>query len=260
LKPKQILLRGIALVLVAAISYSSCQLLSIHRKYAQEAEIHERMLFYKPTLQAPMISAPSPSFETDPHVEPIINQSILDLQAKYPDVVGWLAIPNTQIDYPFVQGSDNDHYLHRDLDQNQSQAGTIFMDYRNSKDFSDFNTIIFGHNMRNGSMFGELRNFTDQDFFDNNGTGIIFLATETYEVEFMAFAVIGPDDAAIYNPSIATEADRLAFLSYIRSVARHYRDIGITKEDRIITLSTCSYEFSDARMVLIGRVLPLNHQ
>jgi sortase B len=252
LKLKPFLLRGIALVLIAVISYSAYQLWGINRNYAQEAEMHSRIQQYSPVLRA--------SSSSDSHVpdeEPVIvNQSIIDLQARYPDVVGWLTIPNTQIDYPFVRGNDNDYYLHLDLDQNWSSSGTIFMDYRNSKDFSDFNTIIFGHNMRNGSMFGTLQNFNDQNFFDTNRTGTIFLANKTYEVEFIAFAVVKLDDAIVYNPNISTETDKITFLDHVKNIARHYRDVDITANDRIITLSTCNYEFNDARMVLIGRILP----
>ena len=185
----------------------------------------------------------------------LVNQSIVDMQIKYSDAVGWLTIPNTLIDYPFVQANDNNHYLHTDLDQRWSQAGTIFMDYRNSNDFSDFNTIIFGHNMKNGSMFGSMQKFDNPGFFDSNKTGTIFLADMTYELEIIAFAVIKPDDTGIYNPYITTEADRIAFLDYVKSVARHYRYADITPDDRFITLSTCNYEFNDARMVIIARIV-----
>ena len=256
MKLKLILLRGTAFVLAAVIGYSGYQLWDINRSYAQEAEMHSRLLLYRPPMEPALpVSMPVYSMDSASYTESVLNQSIVDLQTRHPSVVGWLTIPGTQIDYPFVQGNDNEYYLHMDLDQNWSLAGTIFMDYRNSKDFSDFNTIIFGHNMRNGSMFGTLQNFNDQNFFDNNRTGIIFLADKTYEIEIMAFAVIKPDDGVIYNPNIMIEADKITFLDYVRSTARHYRDVGVTTDDRIITLSTCNYEFDDARMVVIGKVL-----
>ena len=255
MKLKSILLRCTAFALFVIIGYSAYQLWGINRNYAQEAEMHSRVQQYSPMLQVSASSASNaPDDKSDDELV-IANQSIIDLQAKYPDVVGWLTIPNTQIDHPFAQSNDSDHYLHTDLDQNWSQAGTIFMDYRNSKNFSDFNTIIFGHNMRNGSMFGTMQNFGDKSFFDSNATGTIFLANKTYEIEIMAFVVVRPDDAVIYNPNILTESDRAAFLDYVKNTARHYRDVGVTSKGRIITLSTCSYEFNDARMVVIGRIL-----
>ena len=256
MKLKSILLRGIAFVLAAVISYSAYQLWGINRNYIQEAEMHSRVQQYSPMLQVSAYSAPNILNNEPDGDSAVVNQSIMDLQAKYPDVAGWLTVLGTQIDHLFVQGDDNDYYLHIDLDRNWSQAGTIFMDYCNAKDFSDFNTIIFGHNMRNGSMFGTLQKFNDKSFFDSSTTGTIFLANKTYEIEFIAFAVVRSDDAVIYNPNILTELDRAAFLGYVRNIARRYRDVGVTTEDRIITLSTCNYEFNDARMVLVGRILP----
>jgi len=250
-------MRYIAIVLVTIIGYSGYRLLDIHRNYAQEAEMHSRLLQYRPTLQPPSPQASeSPASYAVSNAGSEINQNIVGLQARYPDVVGWLTIPGTHIDYPFVQGNNNDDYLHMDLDQNWSQAGTIFMDYRNSKDFSDFNTIIFGHHMRNGSMFGALQSFNDQDFFDTHMTGVIFLSNQTYTIEVMAFAVVKPDDETIYNWNIEAEMDKIEFIDYTKNIARYYRDVGVSTNDRIITLSTCNYEFEDARMVLIGRIIP----
>ena len=258
-----------AVVLLAVMAFSSVQLWGIHQDTVQEAELHGHLLQYRP--EAPMahqadsavnasadstFDSPSDSsdFGLDSAPAPRVNQSILDLQSTYADAVGWLSIPNTRIDYPFVQGPDNKHYLHLDLNQQRAAAGTIFLDYRNSPDFSDFNTILFGHHMKNGSMFGTLQHFNDRAFFKENRTGTLFLANRTYEIEFIAFAVIPPNDGIIYNPTITEDADKLAFLDHVSSVARHYRDANVTESDHIITLSTCSYEFNDARMVLIGKL------
>jgi len=249
LKARRIVFRSITFVLAVIIIYSAYQLWDINRGYAQAEQLHRRLLEHMPTPQTSASSASS-----DSYAALAVNQSIIDLQEKYPDAIGWLTIPNTLINYPFVQGNDNDYYLHLDLDKNQSKAGTIFMDYRNSEDLSDFNNIIFGHNMRNGSMFGTLQNFNDQDFFDNNRTGTIFLANKTYEIVFMAYAVIKPNDIVIYSTMQTADADKLSFFEYVKSIARYYRDIEVTEGSRIVTLSTCSYEFNNARMVLIGKI------
>jgi len=254
---KRILLLSMVIVLVAVIGYSGYQLWDIHRNYVQEAELHSRLMQYRPTRQMQMPVSTEPTVESFPDnyaATPIVNQSIVDLQEKHASVVGWLTVPNTKIDYPFVQGADNDHYLHLDLDQRRSAAGTIFMDFRNNSDFSDFNTIFHGHHMKNGSMFGTIQHFNNQAFFNTNRTGTIFLTNATYEIEFMAFVVIAPNDAMIYNPTITAEVDQIAFLDHVRRTARYYRDIGVTADDRMITLSTGNYEFHNARMVLIGRL------
>ena len=255
LKFIRILLFLFALALVVVIGYSGTQLWGIHQNNAQEAEMHNRLLRYRPVRQMAVSAEDSDDATVNTESGPHVNQSIADLQAIYPDAIGWLTVPNTQIDYPFVQGVDNDTYLHLDLDQRWAAAGTIFLDYRNGRDFTDFNTILYGHHMRNGSMFGTLQQFSEQAFFDANPVGTLFLVDKTYEIEFIAFAVIAPNDSVIYAPAITEDADRVAFLDHVRRIARHYRDINATADERIVTLSTCNYEFNDARMVLIGRLV-----
>ena len=260
MKIRRFLLIVVACALLVLIGYSGLQLWEIYQVGTQEAALHSRLMQYRPPEQEPISAkfVPDPAFETLPELAPDaaprINQSIVDLQATYSEAVGWLTIPNTRVDYPFAQGESNATYLRMDLDQRPSAAGTLFMDFRNSRGFSDFNTIIFGHHMKNGSMFGTLQQFNSQTFFDANRTGTIFLADKTYEITFIAFAVIAPDDAVIYNPVIETDADAVAFLDHVRRIARYYRNVGATVDDRFVTLSTCNYEFDDARMVLIGRL------
>jgi len=265
---KKAIFLSLALTLLAVISYSGYQLWIINQNTVQEAEVHRWLMQYHPLVFAGSSNEPAVRALTEFPSEPavmaaeeaalvpqIVNQSIVDLQAARPDVTGWLTIPHTRIDYPFVQSGDNAQYLHLDLNDRRSAAGTIFMDFRNSRELTDFNTIIYGHHMRNGSMFGTLQLFNSQSFFDDNRTGTIFLVGATYEIEFIAFAVIQPNDAVIYNPNITTEADKHTFLDHVRSVARYDRDVDVTADDRLITLSTCNYEFHNARMVLVGRLV-----
>ena len=250
MKLKNALLTGAAIILIGVICYSAYQLYDIGRSRTQEAEVRDSFMQYHPMSHLPTpesVTAESPTAR-------VVNQSIADMRVKNPDIVGWVTVPNTKADYPFVQGADNEQYLHLDLNHRQSAAGSIFMDARNNPDFSDFNSIIYGHHMRNGSMFGSLQSFDNRAFFDDHTTGTIFLTNVTYDIEFMAFAIISPDDAVIYNTAISADSDKIAFLDHVATIARHYRDIGAAPGDRIVTLSTCSYEFDNARLVLIGRI------
>lgn len=184
--------------------------------------------------------------------EPIFfNQEILDLQSRYKDAVGWITVPHTGIDYPFVQGADNDFYLNHNMDGEETKAGAIFMDFRNYRDLYDSNIILYGHNMKNGTMFGGIKQYLDKGFFEANNTGTVFLADRTCDVEFFALLVIPSVDGIIYGMN-DSEAAAAAFLEHMEEVSRYYRDIGATPNDMFITLSTCAYEFKDARMVLIG--------
>jgi len=252
---KKIVFSVIAIVLFVTLTFSIIQLRLIQSSGAEEAALHKQLMEYKPELTVSASEPAPPALEpVSPASTPKGNQNILDLQAKYPDAVGWITIPNTNVDYPFVQAKDNSYYLRRDLDGKTLSAGTLFMDYRNSADLSGFNTIIYGHNMKNGSMFGTLKDFDDQTFFDANQTGTVFIANKTYAIEFFAYIVLKADDSSIYDPSVSDPLDETAFLAHAKSAARYYRDIGVTAGDHILTLSTCDYEFNDARMVLLGRL------
>lgn len=245
----------ISLVLLCIIGFCGYKLYEIYDGYAKEKVLHDMVMDYKPEDQTD--HTPDQGGDV-PDTDSFVNQSILDLQAKYPDVAGWIIVPNTNIDYPFVWYKNNDYYLRRDLDGKHAIAGTIFMDYRCSKDFSDFNTIIYGHHMKNESMFGSIKRFNDKSFFDKNKAGTIFLADKTHTLEVLAYMVLKPADEMIYNTINAEVSKKTAYFDYVKQNARQYRDIAFTGNDKILTLSTCAYEFDDARMVLIGRLADTN--
>ena len=218
---------------LAALAFAALMIVSGYRvwkiagDYRAEAEMRGAVMDYRPKDDEP------------------VNRSVIDLQAKYPDIAGWLTVPGTKIDYPFVWHEDNDHYLRRDLNGDYALAGTLFLDSRCSPDFSARNTIIYGHHMKNGSMFGTLKAFADKDFFDANTSGTIYLPRQTLALEFFAYMIVKSTDQRIYG-----ELD----LGYVEQNARQYRDVGPEGAGRVVVLSSCSYEFNDARMVLIARV------
>ena len=243
-KKKRLIKILLSVLLLGIMLFSAYQLYQIYRDYAAEKAIHDMVLEYKPQDTVPS--------ETETE-EPVINQSVIDLQAVNADVVGWLTIPNTNIDYPFVWYSDNDFYLRRDLEKKYAQAGTLFMDYRCNRDFSSQNTIVYGHQMKNNSMFGSIKNFNNKEFFDNNRTGTIFLANQTLELEIFAFLVVKAADKEIYKTDFS-KTGNAGFMEYIAENARYFRETPLGETDRFVTLSTCSYEFNNARMVLICRI------
>jgi sortase B len=223
---------GLAIVLLLGVAvYSGWQVFKTLAGYRAEADLRDAVMEYKP--------APD---ET-------VNQGVLDLQATYPDVAGWLTVPGTKIDYPFVWRENNDFYLRRDLNGKHAAAGTLFLDYRCKKDLTSNNTIIYGHNMKNDSMFGTLKLFDDKAFFDENKYGVLYLPHKTLTLEFFAYMVIKHTNQEIYRVELGE-----GYLDYVKQNARLYRDVALADGDRIVTLSTCSYEFNNARMVLLARV------
>ncbi len=227
-----------ALILTAVLAVSGWQLWRINETYKQQSEMYEEALRYKPS---------------DAQGE---NPQVTKLQEMNRDVVGWLSISGTQVEYPFVQTNDNETYLRHDLHGKSATAGTIFMDYRCAPDFSGKNTILYGHNMRNGSMFHAIVSFGDEEFFNQHPTGEIYLASRKLKLEFFACAVVKAADSVTYSLPRSGEQQR-ALLQSLERQAKQFRDIGVTQTDQIVLLSTCSYQFDGARTVLAARIINL---
>ena len=169
--------------------------------------------------------------------------------------VAWINIPDTDIDFPIVQADDNSYYLDHGFDGTEYGRGCPFLDYRCSSDFSDFNSIIYGHNIKSTYVFGPLLEFQTQDYFDSHSTGTLILPDEICEIHFIACAVV-ESDSFIYSVVSPTEDERLLYLKNILENAVSGTDFVPEElvDSRIVILSTCSYEFDNARTVLIGYI------
>lgn len=165
----------------------------------------------------------------------------------------WLNIENTNIDYPVVQGIDNDFYLTHDFNKNPLASGSIFMDYKNDFD-KDKSIIIYGHHMKNKTMFQELANFKDENFFKNNNIISIEHKDKTYTYE--VFSTYVADLSKDYLKTHFENDDEYTdYLNYILRRSLFSSDIKLTSKDKIITLYTCSYEFKDARTIVHAKLI-----
>jgi len=172
------------------------------------------------------------------------------LKQKNKDIIGWIYLENTPITFPVVQSNNNDYYLRRLLDGTYNTAGTIFMDYRNDSKMGDWNTIIYGHNMKNGTMFATLKNFKEQSYYDEHKTMYYLTESKNYKVELVA-GYTESDDAIIYNIPANTN-NKNKILENAKNKSTFKSNVEFENEDKILTLSTCSYEYEGARYVLIG--------
>lgn len=176
-------------------------------------------------------------------------ENSIDFSHINKDFVCWINIKNTNIDYPVVQGDDNSYYLHRDIYENYLYAGTTFLDYRNNYNDSK-NLIVYGHNMKNTTMFSELEKFKKEDFFNSNPT--ITLTNKNGERHFKAFAVLLVDKNYDYRvPDFKNDEEYNKFLNKICDESMFKVKDKPTSSDKIMTLTTCSYEFKNARTVVI---------
>lgn len=174
------------------------------------------------------------------------------LAEQNPDVIGWIYLENTCIHYPIMQSKDNDYYLHRLFDKSWSWPGTPFADYRLKGDFTDFQTIVYGHNMKNGTMFAPITKYQDQSFYEENPVMWLLTPQGDYKVELIAGILTddyGIADMATVDQSVAEE-----FLKEIREKSTFQSNVEATPEDRYLILSTCEYQFENARYAVVGKL------
>ena len=158
------------------------------------------------------------------------------------DIYAWINIPNTPIDYPILCNQDNAFYLNRNVEKERSVYGSIYTEDYNSTDFSDFNTLVYGHNMKNGTMFGSLKKFRGAKFFEENRYINVYMENRILKYEIFA-ACTWDNKHILASRNFSIAENRTAYLEEIMAVrsmdSQFKRDISVTADDRIITLSTC---------------------
>ena len=170
------------------------------------------------------------------------------LQSVNPDIQAWLYMSGSSIHYPVLQAEDNSTYLYRLADGSSNAHGSLFIDCRNAGDFSDWNTLIYGHNMKDGSMFGGLKKYRKQAYYDVHPEMTLFTPEKTYRMEIFA-AVTTDVSAAVYRvPAAREERDEL--VQWAQRNSEIECDVSIGTEDRIVTLSTCTGGDDDRFVVL----------
>lgn len=169
------------------------------------------------------------------------------------DVTAWIEIDGTQINYPVVQGEDNSRYVNTDAAGNYSLSGSIFLDYRSAADFSSPNSILYGHHMAKGTMFGELDRYRERSFFDSHRTGALYYDSAWHKITFFAFLQGDAYDKVLYDPSLVRCEGADGYCVYLKSHAQYFEAPDISPETRFITLSTCrSSGAANGRYLLIG--------
>mgnify|MGYP005774359789 FL=1 len=176
-----------------------------------------------------------------------INVDFTALKQENEDIVGWLYSENTQINYPVVQSEDNNYYLRRLVNGEYNIAGSLFMDYRNNSNLEDNNTIIYGHNMENDTMFGTLQEYKSQEYYDNHKVLYYFTQEKNYMIQLFAGYTISVE-SDIYDLSIIDESK----IEESIQNSDFNSDVEVREEDKIMTLSTCAYEYDGARYIIMG--------
>lgn len=242
-------LRILVMLVLAAVFIGSLTMVilrSLDYRRGEEAYAEAESLVQLPDLSG--LEIPEPAEPTDepeqavyidPYADALRSMDFTALREVNDDVLGWILIPNTVISYPLLQGEDNQYYLTHTWKKWTSAVGAIFMDSQNNPDLTDFNTIVYGHRMNNGSMFASLKNYKQQSYWKAHPCVYITGDHGSYKYDIFAAYEVSTQGIT-YQLGFSGDADKQEFLD--ACMAQSVIDTGIvpTMHDRILTLSTCT--------------------
>lgn len=240
----------VGLALLISGLYAGYALWDNQQIYAAAEDVQADMIQLKPQISAAEEDS-GPSFE--------------ELLAVNPDVCAWVSLDGTNVDHPVLQGETNFSYLNTDVYGNFALAGSIFLDTRCDRNFAeDQYHLLYGHNMASNGMFGDLKLYKDETFFEENRTGMLILPDRIYDLEIFACIVVASNDDYIFDPD-RWQHDISGLMDYARENALHLREETLAEMEseiengeipHVLTFSTCSSEFTDARTILLTRMKP----
>lgn len=242
----------IILILALLLMFSVVQIIKTTYDYRKSQQVYESLQNEFVETQGIEDTEPDMSIQPIETVETApITIDFNSLLEKNNDVVGWIYCQDTPINYPVVQAENNDYYLRRDLNGKYLVSGTVFVDYRNGTIGEDGNYIIYGHNMKDGTMFSSLTKYKEQSYYDDHPILYYVTPNADYKIELYAGIVV-KRDVLIYVPN-PDETDLDNFLIDAKEKSTFKSEVEITENDTLITLSTCSYEYNHARYIVIGK-------
>ncbi len=258
----------LCLLFLAMTGYFGCQFLMNWKEYEAGETVYESLSQYAHVTESavpsespkPELTKPAPEAEAEPEESPETVEEdptvwpeveFEALQTINPDVIGWIYMEDSPINYPVVQGVDNQQYIKKLADGSYNSAGSIFMDYRNQPDLSDRHTVIYGHRMNNGSMFGTVVNYKDQAYYDSHPRCLLMSPEANYKLEFFSGYVADLNDEA-WKLEFASDEEFAAWLDEAIARSTFKSDVSPTAQDRIVTLSTCTRDNAYTRYVLLG--------
>ena len=263
-KTVKALLIVLIVALLGVFLYSGCQLTkTVHqyneadRFYATQSGKYTSFSEEQQSgVEQPRI--PGRSVDDIPEIREI-SPRVVDFSALLqdnPDVKAWLYSPGTVIDYPVVQGKDNDYYLHRLLDGSYNPNGTLFIDYRCEGDFSGKHTVIYGHHMQNRSMLATITEYRKQEYYDEHPVMYLNTPGGNYRLDVFSGFVTWYDSRA-YLFDFIDDREFEEWYTLMQSYSDFESEVELSPEDRVVTLSTCTYEYDNARYVLMAKMVPI---
>lgn len=250
---KKFIINLLLVFFIGVLLYSGYNLFKIFSEYGKGRSEYSRTSKEVVTEKEPEPSGETPSkekIETAP-----IDVDFDKLLKKNSDVCGWIYCPKTVVNYPVMHAKDNDFYLHRMVNKEYNFAGCIFEDYRNTPGQVDPATILYGHHMKDGSMFAQLKKLVDPKFCEEHPQLELITPEGKYHLLIWAF-LNQPSDSGIYMTNFTDVEQCEEHIELARSLADYTTDVEVTPEDTLVELSTCAYEFEEARYIVICKMVP----
>lgn len=229
------------------------QLDSITAELIQKTDVTEQVVSFPEdvTIENTTETEPIQAYDTLP--EETMRELISAAQTltdAYPDAIGWLILPGTNVQYPLMQGEDNDFYLHHAYDGSNMNAGSVFLDCRCEKHLLNGINMVYGHNMKNGTMLAGLAKFEDAEYFNTHRYGWLATGDKVYRIDFFSLAHADSEDA-IYDGSQSITS----WMIRLRGLSGIYEPVSYSEDDRFISLSTCTSANGNDRTILTGRLV-----
>lgn len=268
----------IVLILVAIIGFSAYKIISglnVYRGIDEYYDTVDDQYVMETVQEAPEVSqAPEGSavsepaqleegVSPDPAIEEVIEAEVMEtapiqvdfdaLLADAPDTVGWLYTMDGEVNLPIVQGEDNQYYLRRLPNGEYSFGGSLFLDYLATPDFSDTISFIYGHNMRNGSMLQPITAYQKQAYYDAYPVMYLLTPNQNYKLEVFSGYVTDVESEA-YTFNFASDEEKEGYIQMLQNMSDFVSEVEVTVEDEILCLSTCTYEYEDARYVVFSKM------
>lgn len=267
-KSTRIILIGVCVLLACVFVWSAYNIVSTELGYHKAKQAYNDIANTYATVTstpAPTAAADpaAPTATPDPDYSPLRGTIDFDgLKAANNEYAAWLYSENTPINYPVMfpeHDSEGEYYYIDHMpDGNYSANGTLFMDFRNAADFTDKNTCIYGHNMKDGSMFASLHSYDEEGYYAQHPCLYLSTPAMNYRLDLIAGFVTDPDSFA-YVRDFDSSEQFMNHVELLKESSFFQSDVEITESDRLVTLSTCTYEIDDGRYVVVGKLVDLDH-
>lgn len=249
IRKKRIILYGIVTACLAGLAVSSWNIVREQKPRAEAENAYEdiRRIAFPDADRKGVQTEDSGMTAVESRKAP----DFAALKARNPDICGWVYVPGTDLDYPVVQGSDNEYYLNHTADRKQSVVGSVFMESRNQPGFTDDVTVLYGHHIKGGRMFSSLSGYKKQSFYESHPRLYLYTPEGNYRVELFAGRILDGEKDTF--PLVFPDGEtREEWIGEMMEAATFKSPVRPEAEERILVLCTCTYEYEDARFAVYG--------